>query len=355
MKTVVLVGGGTSGHVEPALAVGRWLESKSSEINLKFIGTKSGVEVELLVNTGITFHPILKVPFPRKFNFSTIVWPFKFFFAYLQALICIKGSGLVIGFGGYVSAPAYLAAATLRTPIIIHEANALPGLANRFGSIFTKNIFVAFDKAKKINSRWRSAILSGVPIKEAIDNFSSKDLVNMRDDFLKELDLDSSKKTLLIFGGSVGAEQINKSVLEAKQILFSLNWNIIHAVGQKNEPPLSEKNYRAVSYISDMAGAYAAADFVISRSGAVTCAELAATGIPALLVPLAVGNGEQDANAAELIAMGQATKIKNREFTGEWLKANIGNILKSAPTRKDGGASNAATIIGSRALEILNR
>jgi UDP-N-acetylglucosamine--N-acetylmuramyl-(pentapeptide) pyrophosphoryl-undecaprenol N-acetylglucosamine transferase len=122
MSRVILVGGGTAGHVEPALAVGRYLNEKDSKIELEFVGTKSGVEVELLIETGIKFHSILKVPFPRKFDFAAILWPFKFKYAIFQSIGAIKGADLVIGFGGYVSAPVYLAAKFLRIPLMIHEA-----------------------------------------------------------------------------------------------------------------------------------------------------------------------------------------------------------------------------------------
>lgn len=354
MKRVVLVGGGTAGHVEPALAVGKWIKEHDSEVELGFIGTKSGVEVELLINTGITFHPILKVPFPRQLNLNTLMWPLKFKYSFLQALLAIRKADLVIGFGGYVSAPTYLAAKTMRIPIIIHEANALPGLANRLGSKLTNNIFVAFDAAKKFNRSWRNAINCGMPIKEQIDNFNTQNIGEMKNRFLTSLNLDLTKKTLLIFGGSVGARQINQSVLDARGVLLAQDWNVIHAVGHQNELPISERNYRAVPYISDMAAAYAAADFVICRSGAVTCAELAATGIPALLVPLEIGNGEQEANASELIETGQAKKVNNRDFTGEWLKANIGITLKGVGIKRQGVSRHSAAVIGSRALEILD-
>ena len=134
MSRVILVGGGTAGHVEPALAVGRNLKDEDSNIELEFIGTKSGVEVELLVDTGIKFHSILKVPFPRRLNINSLFWPFRFKYAFFQSLLAIKGSDLVIGFGGYVSAPGYRATKGRRRPLIIHEANAKPGLANKLGA-----------------------------------------------------------------------------------------------------------------------------------------------------------------------------------------------------------------------------
>ncbi len=353
MKRVVLVGGGTAGHVEPALAVGRWLTKADSDIELEFIGTKSGVEVELLVDTGIKFHPILKAPFPRKLDLKTIPWSIKFKISFFQSLSAIKGADLVIGFGGYVSAPAYLAAKVLRIPLVIHEANAKPGLANKLGAKFTENLFIAFESARKLGGNWKNAKLVGMPIKEELDNFNTISRDDLKREFLTKLSLDNSKKTLLIFGGSIGAKQINNAVAGAQISLSSTGWNIIHAVGGSNTLPESIGSYRALNYIQDMVSAYAAADFVISRSGAVTCAELQATGIPALLVPLQIGNGEQEANAQELLESGQARKISNLEFNAEWLSANIQGILAGVPARKSGVTRHAAGQIGEFALTLI--
>lgn len=353
MTRVVLVGGGTAGHVEPALAVGRWLKNHSPEIDLEFIGTKSGVEVELLVDTRIKFHPILKVPFPRKFSVGAIIWPIRFKIAFFQSLKAIRGAKLVIGFGGYVSAPAYLAAKILRIPLIVHEANAMPGMANRFGAHLTDNLLIAFEGARSINNKWQTAKNVGMPIKDEIDNFSQLNLADLRIEFLKKFELNPESKTLLIFGGSIGARQINNSVAEARTALSATGWNVIHAVGGANQVPAPDKSYRATTYISDMTSAYAAADFVIARSGAVTCAELQATGLPALLVPLPIGNGEQIANAKELISSGQAQMISNAEFTPVWLASNIGKILQQAPSRKTGQSQGAAKQIGEIAFNLI--
>lgn len=353
MKRVVLVGGGTAGHVEPALAVGNWLRSNSSEVSLEFIGTKSGIEVELLVDTGITFHPIAKVPFPRALSAAALIWPFKFIFATTQALAAIKGSAAVIGFGGYVSAPAYLAAKLLGIPLILHEANAKPGLANILGAKLTKDIFIAFESAKNLGGRWSGAVNVGMPIKNEIDEFNKLDKAKLGREFLADLNLSSDKKTLLIFGGSIGAKQINTAVSDALVTLNATGWNVVHSVGASNVLPSANGNYVALNYISNMVGAYAAADFVISRSGAVTCAELQAVGAPALLVPLQIGNGEQSANAKELLESGQALKVDNADFTSKWLQENIAKILESAPKRTNGQTRHAAARIGELVLRII--
>jgi UDP-N-acetylglucosamine--N-acetylmuramyl-(pentapeptide) pyrophosphoryl-undecaprenol N-acetylglucosamine transferase len=353
VKRIVLVGGGTAGHVEPALAVGRWLSNTDSDISLEFLGTTKGIEVELLVDTGIKFHPISKVPFPRKISFSAISWPFKFLTALVQTTKAIFGSDLVIGFGGYVSAPAYLIAKFLNIPIIIHEANAAPGLANSLGAKITKHIFVAFESVKSIGGRWKDAQVIGMPIKESIDGFSTIDKEKLRLNLLNDLSLPTANKTILIFGGSIGAARINDSVTKAADVWEKLGWNVIHSVGFNNSVASLGKYYRALPYITDMTSAYASADFVISRSGAVTCAELAAVGVPALLVPLEIGNGEQSKNALELVKTGQAQLVNNSEFSDIWLRSNLTQAIKDTEKKTPQSARHAASKIGEAALDLI--
>ena len=353
MKRIVLVGGGTAGHVEPALAVGRWLLDKRPDLDLSFIGTKSGIEVELLVDTGIKFNSILKVPFPRKFSISSLIWPIKFLIGITQSLQAIRGSNLVIGFGGYVSAPAYVAAWLLRTPLIIHEANAKPGLANILGTFFTKNSFVAYPRTLEINRRFSKSICSGMPIKSRIDNFDFVQIPRLRQDFLNSLKLPLENRTLLVFGGSLGAQRLNEAIAPSKNLILESNWNLIHVVGGTNKLPENFGNYRAIGYIHEMELAYAACDFVICRAGAVTCAELAAVGLPALLVPLPIGNGEQIENARDLMATGAAQMIANQDFTSEWVARNIIEILNKAPARFKGISKRADEVIGMKALELI--
>ena len=353
MKRVVLVGGGTAGHVEPALAVGRALVGLDSDIELEFIGTTSGVEVELLIDTGIKFHAITKAPFLRKLDLDVILWPAKFLYAFFQSLSSISGADLIVGFGGYVSAPVYVAARVLRIPLIIHEANAKPGLANRLGAKFCKKLFIAFEGARSLGGSWNMALNVGMPIKEEIDLYSLHENRELRESFLMNLGLNNRNKNLLIFGGSLGAEKINNAISESLDTILATGWNVIHSIGSRNKLPEIKGNYRPLLYIQDMAGAYAAADFVISRSGAVTCAELEAVGKPALLVPLEIGNGEQEANAMELIKNGQASMVSNADFNGNWIKENLLAILLSNPSFRSGVTRRAAEKIGEVALELI--
>ena len=169
MSTKILFAcGGTAGHVEPALAVATWLKNNKPSWDLTFIGTKSGLENQLVPKAGFELRHIPKVLMPRQFTPATLIWPIKIVFATLKAIQVCREADLVIGFGGYACPPIYLAAALLRKPIFIHEANAIPGWANRLGAVFASEIFIAFTRTQKKIGRWRSAKLSGMPIRAEI-------------------------------------------------------------------------------------------------------------------------------------------------------------------------------------------
>ena len=360
MRRVLLVGGGTAGHVEPALAVGNWLLANNEDIACEFVGTKSGIENDLVPLAGLKLHLILKVPMPRKISLKTLVWPLRFVIAILQAIRIVRTSDLVLGFGGYVSAPCYLAARILRVPLIIHEANAIPGWANKLGSKFAQETLIAFKSTAKSGGSWTSAKLVGMPIREdifAIGNMGKSERAGIWNDTQRELGLDRGKRTILIFGGSLGAQAINEVVAESLPEILRSNFNVIHAVGQSNKLPKPISGYIPLPYISNMAKMYIASDLIISRGGAVTCAELDAANSFALIVPLPIGNGEQVANAADLVQKGAAKICLNSEFTAAWLLANIENLAAEAQSwnekRSQISAVPAAQIIGGIVLEEL--
>jgi UDP-N-acetylglucosamine--N-acetylmuramyl-(pentapeptide) pyrophosphoryl-undecaprenol N-acetylglucosamine transferase len=356
MYRVLLVGGGTAGHVEPALAVGNWLLTKSEKrenITCEFIGTKSGIENELVPLAGLKLHRILKVPMPRKVQLATLFWPFRLGIAVAQAARIIRSADLVIGFGGYVSAPVYLAAKLARIPLIIHEANAIPGWANKLGARFAIETLTAFKSTSNSGGDWKSAKLVGMPIREeifAIGAMSKSERSGIWDSTYRGLGLDRSKRTIFIFGGSLGAQSINKVIEQALPDLLKRDFNIIHGVGRGNELPEAAPGYFPLPYISNMAEMYIASDLIISRGGAVTCSEIEAANAFALIVPLPVGNGEQVANASELIEKGCATLCLNSDFSDSWLISNIDNLMTQAQDwnqkRTPISSKPAAEIIG---------
>ena len=358
MQRILLVGGGTAGHVEPALAVADWLLENSEDISCEFVGTKSGIEMELVPAAGLKLHLVTKAPLPRKFNPSSLIWPYKFIVSIIQSLRIVRSSDLLIGFGGYVSAPCYIAAKLSRVPIFIHEANAIPGWANKLGINFAELTFTAFSSTYKFGGKWESAVLAGMPIRDeifAISGLSKSDRSTKWDATYRKLELDRSNRTIFIFGGSLGAQSINAVVAKALPGLLSAGFNVIHAVGKNNQLPKAAPGYAPLSYITDMADMYIASDLVISRGGAVTCAELDAANSFALIVPLPIGNGEQVANAQDLVDKGAARICLNSEFTSEWLLSNIESLALAADNwnikRVQGVKPRAAELIGSRILK----
>ena len=358
MQRILLVGGGTAGHVEPALAVADWLLENSEDVSCEFVGTKSGIEMELVPAAGLKLHLVTKAPLPRKFNPSSLIWSYKFIVSIIQSLRIVRSSDLLIGFGGYVSAPCYIAAKLSRVPIFIHEANAIPGWANKLGINFAELTFTAFSSTSKFGGKWESAVLAGMPIREeifAISGLSKSDRSTKWDAAYRKLELDRSNRTIFIFGGSLGAQSINAVVAKALPGLLSAGFNVIHAVGKNNQLPKAAPGYAPLSYITDMADMYIASDLVISRGGAVTCAELDAANSFALIVPLPIGNGEQVANAQDLVDKGAARICLNSEFTSEWLLSNIESLALAADNwnikRVQGVKPRAAELIGSRILK----
>jgi UDP-N-acetylglucosamine--N-acetylmuramyl-(pentapeptide) pyrophosphoryl-undecaprenol N-acetylglucosamine transferase len=340
---VTFAAGGTAGHVEPALAVARELSSHgfngpSEHIDCQFIGTKGGIEKQLVVAAGFQLNHISKVTLPRKISLQVLIWPFRWINVLSQTYRLVRGSDVLIGFGGYVSAPCYVVARLLRIPIVVHEQNAQPGWANRLGAYLTSNIVITFVRSRRTGKRWSQAKLVGLPLRDSILSLASADAnqrKSHRDLACKEFGLDPSLPVLLIFGGSLGAERINQSVAEALPNLLERDLQIIHAVGRSNKVPASMPRYVPLAYLENMAQAYAASDLILARSGAATCVEIATVQNYAVLVPLAVGNGEQRANAEELVGEGAAEILDNSHLTGEWLSHNIERLILKATLHRD--------------------
>ena len=354
MKRILLVGGGTAGHVEPALAVADWLLSQSADLTCEFVGTKSGIEMDLVPTAGLKLHLITKSPLPRKINLASINWPIKFITSIFQALKIVRSADLVIGFGGYVSAPCYVAAKLLRIPLVIHEANAIPGWANKLGINFADVSFVAFKSTLKFGEKWHAAKLVGMPIREeifAISNLTKSERSAKWDATYRELGINRSNRTIFIFGGSLGAQSLNNVVASALPELLKREFNVIHAVGQNNPLPQSQPGYVPLSYIRNMSDMYIASDLVISRGGAVTCAEIDAANSFALIVPLPIGNGEQLANAQDLVEKGAARICLNSDFTSQWLISNIDSLAREA----DGWNIKRSQKPNERAAEAIGR
>jgi UDP-N-acetylglucosamine--N-acetylmuramyl-(pentapeptide) pyrophosphoryl-undecaprenol N-acetylglucosamine transferase len=353
---VIFAGGGTAGHIEPALAVGEALLVRDSRISCEFIGVKDGLESLLIPKRGYRIHYIPKAAFPRKISPRAILFPFLLVRAILKARSIIKGADLVIGFGGYVSTPAYLAASSLKVPILIHEANAKPGLANQIGRHLASVTAVNF---KEVARQWPGSVLTGMPIRQSLNNLV--ELENKRS--FRQLNcqswgFDANRPVVAVFGGSLGSTHINAVIAEFLEKYHEKyqQVQIIHALGINNDLPKASSNYLPQPYFHDMASIYGSADLLITRSGAVTCSELASLGKYSILIPLPHGNGEQFDNAAALVAQGSALMVSNDDFSAEWLEKNLATALSNAgkyQAKSIGSNAGSAMRIAELAQELL--
>ncbi len=352
-QRILLSGGGTAGHIEPALAVADEIRKINPKLVCEFLGTNGALEQMLVPKRGYQLHTINKVVMPRSLGVKNFLFPFQLALSITQALRTMRGVSLVIGFGGYVSAPAYLAAFLRKIPIVIHEANARPGWANKLGRRFAQIVAVNFDSVRR---EWPGSVLTGMPIRESISALHNiKDKSEIRARSCQEWGLDAKRPIVAVFGGSQGSLHINQVIKDSLPHLSEIQ--ILHAVGIKNELPEATNNYRPMPYFHDMAAIYASADLLITRSGAVTCSELTSLGKYAILVPLPHGNGEQFDNAMALSANGAATMVKDSDFNAAWLSTNIEAAIQKALSfapKQMGANSDAAKRIAELAIQVLH-
>jgi len=337
---VIFAGGGTAGHVEPALAVARLWRQRQPEDLIEFIGTSNGLENQLVPAARFKLHHIPKVVLPRKIGPALFIAPFTLFKSFASARQIIKGADLLIGFGGYVSAPAYLAAKSLRIPFVVHEANAKAGFANRLGARLTP--YVAISQATQ-NSSMAKALITGIPLRSDVAtafNNCSSDWSAARAKAKLALGFSANAPLILAFFGSQGSVALNKVIAESLPTLLSQGNQLMHAAGKLNPLPAAQERYKSVAYIEDMATAYLAADLIISRSGAISCSEISALGRYALFIPLPIGNGEQRFNASHVIEQGRGELIEQSLFSAAWLASNLNRLLSQADRSPIAGSAS---------------
>lgn len=346
---ILLAGGGTAGHIEPALAVARSLRKLDPQCGLLFLGSKEGLESQLIPASGFELFMIPKVKVPRKITLALFYTPFQLLQAIRDSMRALSGVNAAIGFGGYISAPLYIAAKIKRVPFVIHEQNAKPGIANRLGAYLTPHIALSY---RVRSGALKKGVITGVPLrqdvlaalKDASRDWSTARL-QAKQRVADRFELDSKKAMVFIFGGSQGSQAINTVIAESRGILAEAQLTVIHGVGRNNPLPSRDSSYVALDYITEMADLYLASDIVIARSGAVTCAEVEALARYALFIPLPIGNGEQALNAEPLVANGRAQLIKQSDFNATWLKSNLAVLLtqsRNAPMAGDDTAIDAA-------------
>lgn len=349
-ETILFAAGGTMGHIGPAISVAESLQERNQNLRIEFVGTKSGLEQKLASQFHWNF--IAKAPLPRAISPASLKFPFKFLLALVQSIPLVRRSKVVVGFGGYVATPIYLAAKFMRRPIVIHEANAVAGFANRLGRRWARATFVNF---ASLGSSWKAETI-GIPLKTEITNLALKVQKSPVPDRSKDLQQDGiGSRRILVLGGSTGSAKINQVIWDSLGALRD-RYRIFHSVGGGNlsGAPTGDESYRAQEFIEEMASAYEQADLVIARAGAVTCAEIRELGKRAILVPLGHGNGEQMLNARDLVESANAVAVADSDFTVRWLLDNIERAFALSPDLPTRPLLQAREIMASRIETIID-
>jgi UDP-N-acetylglucosamine--N-acetylmuramyl-(pentapeptide) pyrophosphoryl-undecaprenol N-acetylglucosamine transferase len=348
---VLIAAGGTAGHIEPALAVADALRELRPDVQITVLGSERGLETSLVPARGYPLVTVPAVPLPRKPNLDLLRLPFRLRSAVRAARRVLRDqhADVVVGFGGYAALPAYLAARR-RVPIVVHEANARAGLANKVGARYAVAVAAAVP-----DSGLAGATVTGNPVRRAI---SGLDRPARRAEARAFFGLDRSAPTVLVTGGSQGAQRINESVRACAADFAAAGIGVLHHHGRKNtvDPvqPTTGPAYVLTPYIERMDLAYAAADLLVARAGAMTVAESTAVGLPAVYVPLPHGNGEQRLNASAQVAAGAAVVIDNADFTAERVRSDVIGLLtdpgRFEPMRAAaaGGAQDRADLAVAR-------
>jgi UDP-N-acetylglucosamine--N-acetylmuramyl-(pentapeptide) pyrophosphoryl-undecaprenol N-acetylglucosamine transferase len=351
---VVLAGGGSAGHIEPALALADALREADSGIQVTCLGTQRGLETRLVPMRGYELELIPAVPLPRSVTPQLLTVPGR-----LAGAVHATGkildrvqADVLVGFGGYVATPAYLAAKRHNVPIVVHEANPSAGIANRLGAHLTTYVFTGQPDTRLRNSKYL-----GLPIRRQIADL---DRFALGDKARAHFGLRPDLPVLLVFGGSQGAKSLNQALVGAAGAIRSAGVQILHVTGPRNlgesqaaDSPLTSEMaqssavpYVTLPYVDRMDLAYAAADFALCRAGAMTCAELTAVGLPAAYVPLPIGNGEQRLNALPIAARGGGLLVEDAELTADWIKTSLLPVLTNID--QVAGMSEAAAAMGRK-------
>ncbi len=304
MKSIVLTGGGTAGHVTPHFALLDLLKKHFDAIY--YIGSTGGIEEKLVKQKGINYYQIPCVKLVRNSISKNLTMPFKFISSINQAKEILKDlkPSVVFSKGGYVGLPVTISASKLKIPVIVHESDLTLGLANKIASKFAKNVLTSFEEtAKTVNN----GLYVGTPIRKELFEITKQTA-------LSHFNFNSDKPVLLITGGSLGAKAINTAIIDALPNLLK-DYYVLHVVGKGNLTNFSHPSYRQIEF-ADMKYCYSACDLAISRAGANTAFELLALKKPTLFIPLPKGNSRGD-------QVDNANYFKNKNLAKVLLQENL--------------------------------
>lgn len=349
---IVLAGGGTAGHVNPLLAVADAIRRIEPDARIGVVGTAVGLEHDLVPRAGYELETIEKVPFPRRPNMAALRFPAQWRREgrRTREILERRGAQVVVGFGGYASAPVYAAAHAMGVPIAIHEQNARAGMANKLGARWASFIGTAYEDTGLKARRGAAIERVGLPLRPAIAQLCARleaDRPAARREAAAELGVDPDRALVVVTGGSLGAVSLNRAVAaSARQLLEHAQ--IVHLTGRGKADEVrglvsvaagdgalnglgrecrGRGDYHVAEYLERIDLAFACADLIICRSGAGSVSELTALGLPAVYVPLPIGNGEQRFNAQPVVDAGGGLMVADRDFTKAWVVDHVPGLL----------------------------
>lgn len=383
-RHIVLAGGGTAGHVNPLLAVANAIRDMDPEASISVIGTAVGLEHDLVPQAGFELETIEKVPFPRRPNMDALRFPAAWARqrGLTKRILERRQARIAVGFGGYASAPVYASAHALGIPIVIHEQNARAGMANRLGARWADYIGTAYEGTGLKARRGARIERVGLPLRPTIAELCRRmetDRDEVRNEAAAQLGLDAHRPVVVVTGGSLGAVNVNRAVAASAAALLPYA-QIVHLTGRGKADEVRELvsvsagdaavcglgadetgkgDYHVAEYLERIDLAFACADMVICRSGAGTVSELTALGLPAVYVPLPIGNGEQRFNAQPVVRSGGGVMVADGDFTKEWVTGHVPGMLADAERLRGYaraswryGIRDAAQVMACRILEM---
>ncbi|OPJ56857.1 undecaprenyldiphospho-muramoylpentapeptide beta-N-acetylglucosaminyltransferase [Alkalithermobacter paradoxus] len=353
---VLISGGGTGGHIYPAIAIANKLEEEIKDIEILFVGTEKGLESKVVPSAGYELKTITVEGFRRKITFDNVKRVLKLFKGLEDARKIVKQfkPDLVIGTGGYVCGPVVFNAAMRGIPTVIHEQNAFPGITNKILGKFVSKILISFEDARKYFNNESKVVFTGNPVRKEILN-SNK--ANAR----KKLGIPEDKKMVLCVGGSGGSEKLNRSMIPIIRDFVKDDIQFIHVTGRYHYEDfmksLGEVNLRGcqkiVDYLDDMATALSASDLVICSAGAITLAEITVLGKPSIIIPKAyTAENHQEYNAKSLESKGAAIAILEKDLNSGSLSNAISKVLGDRKKLKE-MESNSREIGMPQSIDII--
>ena len=359
----IISGGGTGGHIYPALAVANEIKAQYDDAEILFVGAKGRMEMTKVPEAGYNIIGLWISGFQRKVSIENLYFPFKVLSSFLSARKVIKKfkPSAVIGFGGYASGPIMLAASGKKIPMMLQEQNSYAGLTNKQLAGKVKKVCVAYDDMERYFPK-EKITLTGNPVRKDI-----LDVTNKKEQALAHFNLSSSKKTILVIGGSLGARTINNSVLHDMNKLLHTGTQLIWQTGKFYFDEMKSKaskfdlsNVRIMEFVKEMDLAYAAADVVISRAGALSISELCLVGKPVIFVPSPnVAEDHQTKNAVALTSKDAAVMVPDNQAKDKMIEQALlllqdeGRSKQLGTNIKKLGKPNAAKDIVSELMKIV--